>query len=115
MSIKPGNYIHYEGNEYTVACMAVHSKTFEEMVVYHQQNDSGETWVCPASEWNEEIEHNGQKAKRFTHVNEIAQERPSAAAFNKLDQGTSRLNEFLTIDEAPAIKFTPSGREKDIR
>ena len=73
MTTKLGRYIHFEGNEYEAANVAAHSETHEEMVIYHAPDNSAELWVCPADVWNEPIEHNGRKIKRFTHIDEMAQ------------------------------------------
>jgi hypothetical protein len=37
MSVRPGRYRHYKGNEYTVIGIARHSETVEELVVYRQE------------------------------------------------------------------------------
>ncbi len=64
--IKLGRYRHFKGNEYEVIAIAKNSETLEDMVVYRALYGEGELWVRPASMWNEEIERDGQKFKRFT-------------------------------------------------
>ena len=50
--------------------IAKHSETQEEMVVYRALYGNGETWVRPASMWNERIERNGESFFRFTYIGE---------------------------------------------
>ena len=63
--IKIGIYRHYKGNKYEVIGIANHSETLEKMVVYKALYGDGEIWVRPLSMWNEEIEVDGNKVKRF--------------------------------------------------
>lgn len=69
-SIKKGRYRHYKGGEYRVIGIARHSETLEEMVVYEALYGEGGLWVRPASMWNEEIERDGKKFKRFEFIGE---------------------------------------------
>lgn len=69
-SIKKGKYRHFKGGEYRVIGMARHSETLEEMVVYEALYGEGGLWVRPASMWNEEIERDGKKIKRFEFIGE---------------------------------------------
>lgn len=66
--IEKGIYKHFKGNMYEVLGMATHSETMEEMVIYKALYGSGGVWVRPAFMWNEEVEHNGVKVRRFTKV-----------------------------------------------
>ena len=66
--IKTGKYRHFKGNEYEVIFIAKHSETLEEMVVYRALYGDGGVWVRPASMWNEEIERDGRKFKRFEYI-----------------------------------------------
>ena len=68
--VKCGKYRHYKGNEYEVIGMASHSETLEDMVVYRALYGDGRLWVRPASMWNETVEVNGKKQKRFEAVEE---------------------------------------------
>ena len=68
MEIKKGIYRHFKGNMYEVVGMALHSETVEEMVIYKALYGEGKTWVRPLSMWNEEVEFEGKKVKRFTFV-----------------------------------------------
>jgi len=77
MPIRPGKYFHFKGNEYEVIETATHSETLEEMVVYRALYGEHKTWVRPASMWNEIIEHNGKRVKRFTHEDEFFVEEPT--------------------------------------
>ncbi len=69
-SIKKGRYSHFKGGEYRVIGIARHSETLEEMVVYEALYGEGGLWVRPASMWNEEIERDGKKFKRFEFIGE---------------------------------------------
>jgi hypothetical protein len=68
MEIKLGKYRHFKGNEYEVVGVAKHSETLEEFVVYRALYGEGGLWVRPAAMWNEEVERDGKKYKRFTFI-----------------------------------------------
>ncbi|MBQ9746534.1 MAG: DUF1653 domain-containing protein [Clostridia bacterium] len=68
--IKTGRYRHFKGNEYEVLYVAKHSETLEEMVVYRALYGEGGVWVRPAAMWEEEIELDGKKFKRFEYIGE---------------------------------------------
>ncbi len=72
--IKIGIYRHYKGNMYEVLGVASHSETLEPMVVYRALYGEHGLWVRPAHMWNEEVEVNGEKAKRFEIVKQENQE-----------------------------------------
>ena len=62
ISVQPGRYRHYKGNEYTVLGVARHSETLEEFVVYRQ--DHG-LWVRPAAMFAETVVVDGKTVPRF--------------------------------------------------
>jgi len=66
--IKTGKYRHFKGNEYEVLCVAKHSETLEDMVVYRALYGGRGVWVRPAAMWEEEIERDGKKLKRFEYI-----------------------------------------------
>ena len=68
--IKTGKYRHFKGNEYEVLYVAKHSETLTEMVVYRALYGDGSVWVRPAAMWEEEIERDGKKLKRFEYIGE---------------------------------------------
>jgi hypothetical protein len=68
--IKTGKYRHFKGNEYEVLYVAKHSETLEETVVYRALYGEGGVWVRPAAMWEEEIERDGKKFKRFEYIGE---------------------------------------------
>ena len=68
--IRPGKYRHFKGGEYRVFCMARHSETGEEMVVYQALYGERGIWVRPASMWNETVERDGKTFRRFTYIGE---------------------------------------------
>lgn len=72
-TIKLGVYKHFKGNEYEVLAVATHSETLEPMVVYRALYGDGGIWVRPLSMWNETVELNGVKQKRFIYVDETAE------------------------------------------
>ena len=66
--IKIGVYRHAKkGNEYRVVCLAKHSETLEDMVVYEAlyQNPTSKFWARPASMFTEIVEINGVQTPRF--------------------------------------------------
>ena len=68
--IKLGKYRHFKGGEYEVLCLAKHSETREEMVVYRALYGEGKVWVRPVSMWNERVDRGGATIQRFTYIGE---------------------------------------------
>ncbi len=68
MEIKKGKYRHFKGNEYEVLYLAKDSETLETLVVYKALYGDGEVWVRPAKMWNEIVERDGKKHKRYTFI-----------------------------------------------
>ena len=68
--IRPGKYRHFKGGEYRVFCMARHSETGEEIVIYQALYGERGIWVRPASMWNETVERDGKTFQRFTYIGE---------------------------------------------
>ena len=65
--IKLGRYRHFKGNEYEVIAIGKHSETCEKMVIYRALYGDREVWVRPALMWNEIVEIDGKRIKRFTY------------------------------------------------
>ncbi len=70
--IKLGRYRHFKGGEYEVLGLATHSETEEPMVVYRPLYGERGLWVRPAAMWNEEIERDGKRMRRFTRIGDGA-------------------------------------------
>lgn len=66
--IKPGRYRHFKGKEYEVLYVARHSETMEPMVVYRALYGERGVWVRPAAMWNEVVERDGVRSRRFTYI-----------------------------------------------
>ena len=70
MTVKAGIYKHYKNQLYHVIGLARQSETEEPHVVYRPlYNDSG-LWIRPLSMFDETIEVDGRKVKRFAFVEE---------------------------------------------
>ena len=65
MSVRPGSYRHYKGNEYTVIGIARHSETDEELVVYRPEYGDGSLWVRPLAMFQEMVTVEGKELPRF--------------------------------------------------
>ena len=63
-----GIYRHYKGNLYELIDIVNHSETLEKMVLYRALYGEGELWVRPISMWDEIVEVDGRKVKRFELV-----------------------------------------------
>jgi len=70
MTIRPGRYQHYKGNDYTVIGVARHSETLEEVVVYRAEYGERGLWVRPAAMFQETVEVDGVTLPRFRWVAE---------------------------------------------
>mgnify|MGYP002623597647 CR=1 FL=1 len=68
MSLQPGRYRHYKGNEYIVLGVARHSETEEELVVYRQDYGDRGLWVRPLRMFAETVEVNGTRQPRFAWI-----------------------------------------------
>ena len=65
MSVRPGRYRHYKGNDYTVVGVARHSETEEELVVYRKEYGDRGLWVRPLAMFNEIVMVEEQEVPRF--------------------------------------------------
>ncbi|MBR2023975.1 MAG: DUF1653 domain-containing protein [Clostridia bacterium] len=63
-----GKYRHFKGGEYEVLCVAKHSETGEEMVVYRALYEDGGVWVRPRNMFEETVEKDGKTFPRFTKI-----------------------------------------------
>ena len=65
MSVKPGIYEHYKGNQYRVIDVATHSETEEKLVVYQPMYGDMALWVRPLAMFTETVAVNGKEVERF--------------------------------------------------
>ncbi|MDD6186888.1 MAG: DUF1653 domain-containing protein [Oscillospiraceae bacterium] len=70
MTVKPGRYRHFKGNEYQVLYNARHSETMEELVVYKALYGEGGIWVRPAAMFCETVTRDGKTVPRFEFIGE---------------------------------------------
>ena len=68
--LKIGTYQHFKGNFYEVLHVAKHSETEEFMVVYHPKNQPEDIWIRPLIMFDETIERQGKRVKRFKFTEE---------------------------------------------
>jgi hypothetical protein len=65
---KLGRYKHYKGNDYQLLCIAKHSETLEEMVVYKALDIEEKVWVRPFYMFFENVVINGIEQPRFKKI-----------------------------------------------
>lgn len=63
-----GIYRHYKGNLYKVVGFAKHSETEEDLVIYMCLYGDYSLWARPKKMWNEIVEIDNKKYKRFELV-----------------------------------------------
>lgn len=68
MSVKPGRYRHFKGNEYQVIGVAKHSEDQSELVVYQPLYGDRDLWVRPLKMFIEEVKINGEVKPRFEFI-----------------------------------------------
>ncbi|WP_316631546.1 DUF1653 domain-containing protein [uncultured Ruminococcus sp.] len=66
--IVKGRYRHFKGNEYEVVDFAKDSETTELMVIYRALYGEHELWVRPYKMFQEIIERDGKKMRRFEKI-----------------------------------------------
>ncbi len=71
--MKLGKYRHFKGNLYEVVGVARYSEDIEQQFVvykalYARQFPEGQLWVRPYDMFNEEIERDGKRMKRFEYI-----------------------------------------------
>ena len=70
MTVKPGRYRHFKGNEYQVLYNARHSETMEELVVYKALYGDGGIWVRPAAMFCETVTRDSKTVPRSEYLGE---------------------------------------------
>ena len=68
MTVIPGKYRHYKGNDYQVIGLAKHSEDESELVVYRPLYGEGDLWVRPLQMFVETVAINGQRVPRFAYM-----------------------------------------------
>jgi len=68
MTIAPGRYCHFKGNEYEVIGVARSSETLEPFVVYRALYGEGGLWIRPLAKFAETVERDGRTVPRFERV-----------------------------------------------
>jgi hypothetical protein len=70
MSLRPGLYRHYKGNDYEVLDLVRHSETDEVLVLYRPLYGAGDLWVRPLTMFMEEVWVDGVRVPRFKYAGE---------------------------------------------
>ncbi|WP_026376798.1 DUF1653 domain-containing protein [Aestuariibacter salexigens] len=68
MTVKPGKYRHYKGNEYEVIGVARHSEDESELVVYRPCYGERGLWARPLEMFVEQVIVDGQSVPRFAYL-----------------------------------------------
>jgi hypothetical protein len=68
--IKSGVYAHYKGGKYEVIDLVKHSETEELLVLYRALYGDKGLWVRPLDMFQETVEVDGEKRRRFSFVEE---------------------------------------------
>ncbi|MBB3168810.1 DUF1653 domain-containing protein [Simiduia aestuariiviva] len=72
MTIKPGIYRHYKGQEYQVYGVVRHSETEEWLVVYRCLYGDFSWWSRPLDMFSEQVEVAGESVARFEFISPAA-------------------------------------------
>lgn len=92
MTLKPGLYRHYKGNEYFVFQVATHSETREPLVFYRCLYGDYSWWVRPLEMFTETVELAGETIPRFRFVCELTAEEQANYLASVVRENTVREN-----------------------
>jgi len=62
-------YQHHKGGAYEIICLAKHSETMEEMVIYRSVDDHQKIWARPKSMFFDSVTINNETIPRFKKIN----------------------------------------------
>lgn len=70
--VKLGVYEHFKGGRYRVICVAKHTETLENLVIYEAlyENETSKFWARPVEDFLGEKEVDGKTIKRFVYISE---------------------------------------------
>jgi hypothetical protein len=91
------NIFTLQGNEHEVVGAAAHSETRETMAVYRALYGEGGLWVRPPEMWNEMVEYNGRRVKRFPHIDDIMPEPESPAGIHERSKPIEKIELILSL------------------
>lgn len=70
MTVRPGRYRHYKGQEYEVLHEARHSETEEPLIVYRALYGERGLWVRPTAMFVASVTVNGEEVPRFAWLDD---------------------------------------------
>ncbi len=84
--VREGEYYrHFEDKYYHVVAVAVHAQTGEKMVVYQEEGQAEDTWVCPLEQFVSEVDRekypNATQRYQFERVEEPPKANPMLVRF----------------------------------
>ena len=107
-----GLYNHFKGNIYRVVCIAKHSESIEQMVIYQDVSDETLTWVRPYDMFVENVFVNGGERPRFKYIGnelqdliEIYVELPKSIKQKFYDNGIDFEHEIVSCVESAEIRY----------
>lgn len=68
MTVRPGRYRHFKGNDYEVIGVARDAESEQEVVVYRALYGERGLWVRPLAMFCEVIERDGRAVRRFEYI-----------------------------------------------
>ena len=81
--IRPGQiWRHFQGGDYRMLYLAIHSNTAEELVIYTSDDGGGAVWARPAYMWLETVERDGKNQPRYELIFDPSSKEVSAEGTN---------------------------------
>ncbi len=68
VTVAPGRYRHFKGNDYDVLDVATHTETREQFVVYRALYGDHKLFVRPLAMFTEAVERDGYSGPRFQRI-----------------------------------------------
>lgn len=103
--IREGIHRHYKGNLYHVICVAKHSETLEDLVVYRDVIDEEKVWVLPLFMWNEEVDIDGKMLPRCQFLAQSMDELDEKPMFRLIEAIKENMEQYKHLGEYNALRF----------